>query len=186
MTIATDIICGFPTETEKDFEDTLSLCSEYKFPNLFINQYFPRPGTPAARLPRIPAQEVKQRTKQLTDLFRSYQPYGHKVGEIQEVLVTEISHDKQYYVGHNKFYEQVLVPMDKDYMGKLVKVKIIEAGKFSMISQPLDKVVAPGLSKPLAHGQVSGVAALDQTSKLPYAIAALVFAVLIRFIWLIL
>ncbi|GLV44868.1 uncharacterized protein CBL_14560 [Carabus blaptoides fortunei] len=186
MTIATDIICGFPTETETDFEDTLSLCAEYKFPNLFINQYFPRPGTPAARLPRIPAQDVKQRTKKLTDLFRSYQPYGHKMGEIQDVLVTEISHDKQYYVGHNKYYEQVLVPMDKDYMGKLVKVKIIETSKFSMISQPLDKMVAPGLSKPLAHGQISGVAEMGQASKLPYAIAALVFALLMRFIWLIL
>lgn len=63
VTIATDVICGFPTETEDDFEETMQLVEEYKFPSLFINQFFPRPGTPAAKMPRIPAQLVKQRTK---------------------------------------------------------------------------------------------------------------------------
>lgn len=58
ITIATDIICGFPTETEEDFQDTMTLCEYYKFPSLFINQFYPRPGTPAARMPRLPAQEV--------------------------------------------------------------------------------------------------------------------------------
>lgn len=53
MTIATDIICGFPTETEKDFEDTMSLCRQYKFPSLFINQFFPRAGTPAANMRKV-------------------------------------------------------------------------------------------------------------------------------------
>merc|ERR1712071_75057 len=61
ISIATDIICGFPTETEDDFEETINLCTKYKFPSLFINQYFPRPGTPAARLVRLNAQVVKNR-----------------------------------------------------------------------------------------------------------------------------
>lgn len=42
----------------QDFEETLKLVEEYKFPSLFINQFFPRPGTPAAKMPRIPAQQV--------------------------------------------------------------------------------------------------------------------------------
>jgi threonylcarbamoyladenosine tRNA methylthiotransferase CDKAL1 len=58
VTIATDIICGFPTETDEDFQDTMTLCEHYKFPSLFINQFYPRPGTLAARMPRLPAQEV--------------------------------------------------------------------------------------------------------------------------------
>lgn len=53
ITIATDIICGFPTETEHDFEDTMALCRKYRFPSLFINQFFPRPGTPAANMTRV-------------------------------------------------------------------------------------------------------------------------------------
>ena len=107
ISIATDIICGFPTETDADFEQTVSLCAEYKFPSLFINQFFPRPGTPAARLPRLPTQVGKSRTKRLSELFQSYQPYDDQVGQRQTVLVTEVSHDNNYYVGHNKNYVQV-------------------------------------------------------------------------------
>ncbi|XP_055383786.1 threonylcarbamoyladenosine tRNA methylthiotransferase [Condylostylus longicornis] len=138
VTIATDIICGFPGETEADFEETMTLCEKYKFPSLFINQFFPRPGTPAARMERIPANLVKTRTKRLTDLFYTYEPYIHKVGEKQTVLVTEISHDKNFYVGHNKFYEQVLLPKQKNLLGKSVQVRIVSASKFSMNAELID------------------------------------------------
>lgn len=132
VTLATDIICGFPGETEQDFEESMSLCAEHKFPSLFINQFFPRPGTPAAKMTRVPPALVKTRTKRLTDLFYTYEPYDHKVGELQVVLVTELSHDRKYYVGHNKFYEQVLVPLRENLLGKSVQVRIIRATKFSM------------------------------------------------------
>ncbi len=42
----------------QDFEETLQLVRDYHFPSLFINQFFPRPGTPAAKMQRVPAQEV--------------------------------------------------------------------------------------------------------------------------------
>ena len=58
INILTDVICGFPTETELDFEKTLDLVRKYKFASLFINQFFQRPGTPAARMHQIPTQEV--------------------------------------------------------------------------------------------------------------------------------
>lgn len=157
MTIATDIICGFPTETEKDFEETITLCDQYKFPSLFINQFFPRPGTPAAKMQRIPANEVKIRTKQLTELFNSYSTYDNRLGEIQEVLVTDISHDTKYFVSHNINYEQVLVPRWENVMGKILTVKIVKVSKFCMFGEPLeDKIVSPGVSLPLQQGQVSG------------------------------
>ncbi|XP_050712453.1 threonylcarbamoyladenosine tRNA methylthiotransferase-like [Eriocheir sinensis] len=160
ITIATDIICGFPTETEEDFEGTLDLCRKYKFPSLFINQFYPRPGTPAARMQRIPTKEVKNRTRRLTDLFQSYRPYDHKLGERQTVLVTEESHDKQHWVGHNKYYEQVLVPQKDDYLGKLVEVEIIETGKHYMRGRPIDtsRPMPPSIAEPLARGAVSGLA----------------------------
>lgn len=184
MTVATDVICGFPTETEQNFEETLDLCRKYRFPSLFINQFFPRPGTPAALMPRIPAQEVKQRTKKLTDLFYSYQPYNHKIGEVHEVLVTEISHDKKHYVGHNKFYEQVLVPMKEEFMGKCVKVKITEATKFSMLGHPLqDEVMMPGLAKPLGKGQVSGVKEVNHIDRKMVVLLVLFFSIFIRILW---
>ncbi len=43
----------------------------------------------------------------MTEVFHSYRPYDHQMGQRQWVLVTEISHDKQYFVGHNKSYDQV-------------------------------------------------------------------------------
>lgn len=160
LTIATDIICGFPTETEQDFEETLELVRQYKFPSLFINQFFPRPGTPAAKMTRIPPPQVKQRTKMISELFQSYHPYTGKLGARQQVLVTEISHDKQYSVAHNKSYDQVLVAQEEDLMGKMVEVEIVETGKHYMKGRLLSSkqdAVRPDVPPPLLKGQVSGL-----------------------------
>merc|ERR1711921_48534 len=116
ITIITDIICGFPTETDDDFQDTMSLCEKYEFPSLFINQFFPRPGTPAAKMRRVPTDEVKDRTKKVSAIFQSYFPYTHKLGQVQTVLITEEAKDKVHFVGHNKSYDQVLVKGEPDLM----------------------------------------------------------------------
>ncbi|EDV24289.1 uncharacterized protein TRIADDRAFT_26388 [Trichoplax adhaerens] len=135
ITIATDIICGFPTEEKDDFAKTLRLIERHKFPSVFINQFYPRPGTPAAKMKRIPTEEVKNRSRELTQLFKSYRPYDHKLGERQRILITELSHDGNHFVGHNKFYDQVLVPMDMDLLGKTVEVDIIETGKHYLMGR---------------------------------------------------
>ncbi|NWR86371.1 CDKAL methylthiotransferase, partial [Furnarius figulus] len=159
ITIATDIICGFPGETDEDFQETMKLVDQYRFPSLFINQFYPRPGTPAAKMPQVPASVKKQRTKDLSQLFHSYNPYDHKVGERQRVLVTEESFDSNYYVAHNPFYEQVLVPKDPLLMGKMVEVNIYEAGKHFMKGQPVSdaRVHTASITRPLAKGEVSGL-----------------------------
>lgn len=72
--------------------------------------------------------QIKKRTKKLSELFQSYEPYSHQLGKRQSVLVTEIAHDGIHYVGHNKFYEQVLVAMDEDLMGRSFEVEIYETG----------------------------------------------------------
>lgn len=159
ITIATDIICGFPGETDEDFQETMKLVEQYRFPSLFINQFYPRPGTPAAKMHQVPAAVKKQRTKDLSQLFHSYNPYDHKVGERQRVLVTEESFDCNYYVAHNPFYEQVLVPKDPVLMGKMVEVNIYEAGKHFMKGQPVSdaRVYTASITRPLAKGEVSGL-----------------------------
>ncbi|NWI17140.1 CDKAL methylthiotransferase, partial [Crypturellus soui] len=159
ITIATDVICGFPGETDEDFQETMKLVDQYRFPSLFINQFYPRPGTPAAKMHQVPAVVKKQRTKDLSQLFHSYNPYDHKVGERQRVLVTEESFDCNYYVAHNRFYEQVLVPKDPLLMGKMVEVNIYEAGKHFMKGQPVSdaRVYTASITRPLAKGEVSGL-----------------------------
>lgn len=158
ITIATDVICGFPTETDEDFDETMRLVEEYHFPSLFINQYFPRPGTPAAKLNRIDAKEVKKRTKAISELFQSYLPYEQEIGAIQTVLVTETSHDKNFYVGHNKFYDQVLVPKDEKLMGKSVDVEITSVGKHYLRCKLLGRMTVrrPCVRFPPRKGPVSG------------------------------
>ncbi|XP_040823614.1 threonylcarbamoyladenosine tRNA methylthiotransferase [Ochotona curzoniae] len=167
ITIATDIICGFPGETDQDFQETVKLVEEYRFPSLFINQFYPRPGTPAAKMEQVPAHVKKQRTKDLSRVFHSYNPYDHKIGERQQVLVTEESFDSKFYVAHNRFYEQVLVPKNPAFLGKMVEVDIYESGKHFMKGQPVSdaKVYTPSISTPLAKGQVSGLTK-ESTSKL--------------------
>uniref|UniRef100_A0A1B0DFB9 tRNA-t(6)A37 methylthiotransferase n=1 Tax=Phlebotomus papatasi TaxID=29031 RepID=A0A1B0DFB9_PHLPP len=205
LTVATDIICGFPGETEEDFAETLDLCAKYKFPSLFINQFFPRPGTPAARMPRIPANLVKTRTKRLTELFSSYELYHEQVGKIQRVLVTEISHDKRFYVAHNKFYEQVLVPMRDNLLGKSVTVRITSATKFSMQAEILDtedtwkKCSIVSEENKLQNGYINCPDFEDTSGQEPprdialnppnqsplfiYGIIALLLAIVYRFAW---
>jgi threonylcarbamoyladenosine tRNA methylthiotransferase CDKAL1 len=56
--IATDIICAFPTETLEDFHESRDLIDKYRFPSVFINQFYPRPGTPAASMTKVDANEV--------------------------------------------------------------------------------------------------------------------------------
>uniref|UniRef100_A0A8C4NF63 tRNA-t(6)A37 methylthiotransferase n=1 Tax=Eptatretus burgeri TaxID=7764 RepID=A0A8C4NF63_EPTBU len=159
LTIATDIICGFPGETKDNFEATMNLVRRYRFPSLFINQFYPRPGTPAARMLQVPALEKKQRTRELSKLFQSYQPYDDKIGQRQRVLVTEESFDGKFFVAHNKFYEQVLVPHQTELMGKMVDVDIYEVGKHYMKGRPvLNGVFCPvSIAPPLAQGKVSGL-----------------------------
>lgn len=182
VNIATDIICGFPTETEEDFEGTMKLCEKYKFHSLFINQFFPRPGTPAARMPKVPTQDVKKRTKRLSEFFKSYEPYGDQVGEVCQVLVTEISHDKNHYVAHNKYYQQVLVPMKEQFMGKMITVKIVSATKHSMIAEPIDEGFSPALRPALPKGTVSGFEVERKESKvgLTWLIGVMFLAIVVR------
>jgi len=158
LTVATDLICGFPTETPEDFEKSCQLVRDYQFPSLFINQFFPRPGTPAARMRRVPTDEVKDRTKRVSAIFQSYFPYTHKLGQRQTVLVTEEAKDQVHFVGHNKSYDQVLVQGSPDLMGKMVTVEIYETGKHFMKGKVVEdaEVVAPGLKDPLPKGTVSG------------------------------
>lgn len=183
VTIATDIICGFPMETEEDFQDTMDLCKKYKFPSLFINQFFARPGTPAAKMTQVPAQEKKKRTKELSEFFQSYEPYGHEIGEEQDVLVTEVAHDKKHYVAHNQYYEQVLVPMNEKYMGKMMRVKIVSATKHSMVGELLNDDLLAG--KKIVSKKVD---IKPQKNRKQYNIhllsfMAIVFAVALRLLW---
>lgn len=117
-------------------------------------------GTPAARMKRLPTEEVKRRTREISKVFHSYHPYDHKVGERQTVLITEDSKDGAHFVGHNKYYDQVLIHKSEgDLMGKMVQVEILSAGEHYQMARMLHEmaVQSPGSVEPLPKGAVSGL-----------------------------
>ena len=70
MIVSTDIICGYPSETEEDFEETLRLVKEIKPEVLNISKFAPRPWTVAGKMRQLPTGAVKERTRRLTEVFR--------------------------------------------------------------------------------------------------------------------
>lgn len=153
MTIATDIICGFPGETEQDHAQTIAFLDHYKLPVVNISQFYPRPGTLAARMTRVPTHVVKERSREVSALFASYATHDHMVGAEVQVLVTDLASDGKHYVGHTKGYVQVLLHASSALMGSTVLVRITEAAKFYLRGEVLRCVhPAPRLSRPA--GQV--------------------------------
>ena len=147
MTIATDIICGFPGETDEDFEQTLALVNQYEFPILNISQFYPRPGTPAAKMKRIPTKIVKDRSRKLTLLFGSYHSTKNiNIGDITKIWInTEVADDGIHNVGHTKGYVKVLVPYSDDLIGSTATVKITSLARFHVTAE----LTAPDAYRPI-------------------------------------
>ena len=105
ITIATDIICGFPGETNAQFEDTINLVDKYKFPVLNISQFYPRPGTAAMKMKKVPSVDVKNRSKKITELFQSFKRWDNMLGSIQKVWINDSEVRKggeSQLIGHTK------------------------------------------------------------------------------------
>jgi len=135
VTIATDVICGFPGETDENFEETLSLVRMFKFPSLFISQFYPRPGTPASAMKQLSSEIIKERSRKCTELFNSYTTNDYLVGTTQRVWITEMATDTVHFVGHTKSYVQVLLDPVECHrfgvgLGGSCMVKITSAEKF--------------------------------------------------------
>jgi threonylcarbamoyladenosine tRNA methylthiotransferase CDKAL1 len=133
MTVATDIICGFPYETDEDFRMTYNVVDNFRFAVMNTTQFYPRPGTPAAKMPKVNSQIVKNRTRELTALFESLDPYSHMVGTKELVWSTgEMAKDKVHLVAHTKNYVQVLLPYDAAIIGKSTVVEIVGSTRYSV------------------------------------------------------
>ncbi|KAI3513427.1 hypothetical protein L1887_20761 [Cichorium endivia] len=132
LQIATDIICGFPGETDEDFAQTVELIKDYKFSQVHISQFYPRPGTPAARMKKVASNIVKKRSRELTSVFESFTPYNGMEGSIEKIWITDIATDEIHLVGHTKGYVQVLVIGPESLLGSSATVKITSVGRWSV------------------------------------------------------
>ncbi|EFN58477.1 hypothetical protein CHLNCDRAFT_19538, partial [Chlorella variabilis] len=138
LELATDIICGFPGETEEDHGATLALLDKYRFPHCHISQFYPRPGTPAARMRRVPTAVVKQRSREVTAAVESWcGSYSGLVGATQRCCVVDTAADGVHAVAHNKAYTQVLVPAEApdgsgSLLGCVVEARVVSASRWSV------------------------------------------------------
>ncbi len=123
FTIATDIIVGFPTETEEDFAKTLDLINETRPDVVNLSRYSARSGTKASRMEQIDVDKVKQRSKIVFDLVKKISQERNEewIGWKGEVLFDEVSNG--ITKGRNFAYKQVVTD-DKVRLGQRVNVKI--------------------------------------------------------------
>jgi threonylcarbamoyladenosine tRNA methylthiotransferase CDKAL1 len=137
MELATDIIAGFPGETDADHEETMSLIRKYKFPHCHISQFYPRPGTPAARMKKVPTSLVKQRSREITREVDSWtHVYEHLMDQVLKCTVVDTAADKVSVVGHSKSYAQILLSPDAPdgsgpIMGCVVEARVTWVGRWS-------------------------------------------------------
>lgn len=133
IALTTDIIVGFPGETDEDFEETLSLVEQVRYDSAFTFIYSPREGTPAARFPdQVPEEVKKERIYRLIELQNkiSAEQIQSLVGTEQEVLVEGT--DEQGLVGRTRTNRQVHFAGSPDLVGNLVIVEITEAGTWTL------------------------------------------------------
>ncbi len=135
VTLATDIICGFPFETDEDHKETLELIERYKFPIINISQFYPRPGTPAARMTKVPTKIVKQRSSEVTALFESYTTNEYLDGQTVHVWFDLYDDNNRKYkqsVGHTKNYTKVIIPFEEGIEGNMRRVNITSIHKWDV------------------------------------------------------
>ncbi|HIQ49103.1 MAG TPA: TRAM domain-containing protein, partial [Aquifex aeolicus] len=133
IAMSTDVIVGFPTETEEDFEHTLDILEKVKFEQVFSFKFSPRPGTPAAQMQGQIEDKVKtERMKRLLELQKSILAEVAKryEGTVQEVLVEEEKNGE--LIGRTTTNKWASFRGDKSLLGKIVKIKVVKSSPFSL------------------------------------------------------
>jgi MiaB-like tRNA modifying enzyme len=125
ITIETDIIVGYPTETEEDFEKTVDLLKTLNPDVVNISRFFPRPKTPAEKLKQLPMEIVNERSKKIHELMRSISLEKNKkyMQKVVSVFVDEVGRGKSY-IGRTMNYRPVVIESESYILGKVINVEI--------------------------------------------------------------
>lgn len=135
VTISTDIIVGFPSEEETDFEETLDLVNYCKFDNAFTFIFSPREGTPAAKLEdKTTLEEKEKRLYKLNETVNKYflESNQRMVGKVEDVLVDGVSEKEGMLCGYTDNNKLINFTGDESLIGKIVKVEVTEAKTWSL------------------------------------------------------
>lgn len=139
--ITTDIIVGFPTETEEDFIDTVKLVETVKFDGAFTFVYSKREGTKAAIMDgQIDPEIQKDRIMRLIDVQNELNRKESLtyVGKTVEILVEDFDEKKNSYMGRDECGKMAYFSCDENVIGKFVNVKITSAGGMSLMGEIIE------------------------------------------------
>jgi tRNA-2-methylthio-N6-dimethylallyladenosine synthase len=138
--LTTDVIVGFPGETEEDFEQTMSLCREVQFDNAFLFKYSQRKDTPAAAMPdQLPESLIEERHAHLLELVNSIgkRKYDTYVGQRVQILVEGPSRKNEArMMGRTPCNKLVLFDGGDRHRGQLMDVRITRTGSFTLYGDP--------------------------------------------------
>ena len=133
--VTTDLIVGFPTETEEDFLQTLSLVQEADFASAFTFVYSPRTGTKAAEMEgRIPEEVSKDRIMRLVDAVNENTRRAslEYVGKVTEILCEDYDEKKGLYLGRNEAGRMGYFASERNVIGEFVDLKVDHANGISL------------------------------------------------------
>jgi tRNA-2-methylthio-N6-dimethylallyladenosine synthase len=143
IAITTDIIVGFPTETEDEFQDTLDVVKQVRFDFAFTFKYSARPNTLASKKfpDDVSEEDKKSRIMRLTDVQRhiSHEKNLAQIGQIQTILIEQESSKKSTddFKGRNEGNIIVIVPAGPYKQGDYIQVKITDATSSVLKGTPL-------------------------------------------------
>ena len=137
MAISTDLIVGFPGETDEQFEDTMKLVEQVRYSFIFAFKYSPRKGTAAARfLDQVPEDVKSKRLARLNELQDRITIEQNKaeIGREREVLCHyESKKEPGIFYGRTDQFRLVRIPSGRDLVGETVRVKIVESNKTALV-----------------------------------------------------
>ncbi|HYW29963.1 MAG TPA: tRNA (N6-isopentenyl adenosine(37)-C2)-methylthiotransferase MiaB [Gemmatimonas sp.] len=127
IAVSTDIIVGFPGETDAEFEETLSLCREVRFDDAFMFKFSPREGTPATRMPAewsVPDDVVSERFTRLMNTVRGISRERNlvRLGDQVEVLVEKVARDGELLQARTRDFKTVILPASAGAIGSYLNV----------------------------------------------------------------
>jgi tRNA-2-methylthio-N6-dimethylallyladenosine synthase len=135
IALSTDIIVGFPGETEAEFAETLAVVAEVGFAHAYSFKYSPRPGTPAAKLPeQVPDAVKSERLARLQELIEAGQEAFNQgcVGRTLPVLFEREGRHKGQLVGRSPYLQGVYAKAGREWLGRIANVEISACGPNSL------------------------------------------------------
>jgi tRNA-2-methylthio-N6-dimethylallyladenosine synthase len=141
MAISTDLIVGFPGETDEQFEATLELVRQVRYSFIYAFKYSPRKGTAAARFrDQVDEERKSQRLAKLNTLQDEITVEWNQseIGRDREVLVHYASRkEDNVYYGRTPQFRLVKIPSGRDLVGRIIPVRITDANKTALVGEPL-------------------------------------------------